>query len=225
MERQSTMSRASDPPESRATPTRLLDAAECLFSLSGFDGVPVRRITEKAGVPLGLLSYHFKSKEAVFEAVIARRAAKIAAVERPALERLVAGRYEPRDLVQNHANCYEEFSSSGDEGWTSYFRLIGQLRYVDRWLYLDEMYFLDTAKAYVSALRGLYPALPQTDAATAWMHVTCVTCSYFANAARLKALSHKAKPARANKASQFEDMVTFGANGLKAVLDAYAPQG
>ena len=91
------MSDALESPEWGATPTRLLDAAEALFAVSGFDAVSVRGITDKAGVPLGLLSYHFKSKEALFEAVIARRGVQIGAVERPSLARLVSASYRPRE--------------------------------------------------------------------------------------------------------------------------------
>ena len=59
-----------------ATRTRLsiLDAAERSFAESGFDGVSLRAITERAGVDLALANYHFGSKENLLHEVIARRA-------------------------------------------------------------------------------------------------------------------------------------------------------
>ena len=39
---------------------QLLDAAEELFAESGFDGVGVREIGQKAGVNSALINYHFR---------------------------------------------------------------------------------------------------------------------------------------------------------------------
>src|SRR5215469_579351 len=60
----------------RGDNTRLsiLDAAEQSFAHSGFDGVSLRTITERAGVDLALANYHFGSKENLLHEVIARRA-------------------------------------------------------------------------------------------------------------------------------------------------------
>src|SRR4029077_14304085 len=60
----------------RGDTTRLsiLDAAERSFTESGFDGVSLRTITERAGVDLALANYHFGTKENLLHEVIARRA-------------------------------------------------------------------------------------------------------------------------------------------------------
>ncbi|MCZ4304651.1 TetR family transcriptional regulator [Zoogloeaceae bacterium G21618-S1] len=52
--------------------TRLLDAAEHLFTEHGFAATSVRRITTEAEVPLAMVSYHFGSKKGLMEAVYAR---------------------------------------------------------------------------------------------------------------------------------------------------------
>jgi AcrR family transcriptional regulator len=54
------------------TKIRILDAAERLFAQQGLD-VPIRAITDEAGVNLAAVNYHFQSKEALVDAVIARR--------------------------------------------------------------------------------------------------------------------------------------------------------
>lgn len=59
------------------TKDRILDAAESLFSDRGFDGVSIRSIVRLAGVNTAAVHYHFGSKEALIEAVLARRAAPI----------------------------------------------------------------------------------------------------------------------------------------------------
>ena len=50
------------------TRTRILDAAEELFMLHGFEGTSMRLLTAKAGVNLAAVNYHFGSKDALIEA-------------------------------------------------------------------------------------------------------------------------------------------------------------
>ncbi len=57
----------------RSTKDKLLDAAEALFADEGIQATSLRRITEKAGTNLAAVNYHFRSKEALIEAVFARR--------------------------------------------------------------------------------------------------------------------------------------------------------
>ncbi|MCC6213210.1 MAG: TetR family transcriptional regulator [Burkholderiales bacterium] len=77
------------------TRTRILDAAEELFMLHGFEATSMRQLTAKAGVNLAAVNYHFGSKDALIEAVFRRRldvmnAARIAELDR--LEKEAAGR-------------------------------------------------------------------------------------------------------------------------------------
>ena len=55
------------------TKGRILDVAEHLFAELGLDRVSVRDITEKAGVNLGAINYHFGSKNELIAAVFERR--------------------------------------------------------------------------------------------------------------------------------------------------------
>src|SRR5512134_3507154 len=85
------------------TRTRILDAAEELFMLHGFEGTSMRHLTSRAGVNLAAVNYHFGSKHALIEAVFRRRldpmnAARIAELDRleksaaagaPAPERII----------------------------------------------------------------------------------------------------------------------------------------
>jgi AcrR family transcriptional regulator len=59
------------------TKDRILDAAEKLFALHGFDATPVRRIATEAGVNLAAINYHFQSKDALLHAVYERRAGPV----------------------------------------------------------------------------------------------------------------------------------------------------
>jgi AcrR family transcriptional regulator len=59
--------------EDGSTRGRILAAAEKLFSELGFDGVSLRKIAMDAGVPVGLVSYHFDGKSGVYRAIFESR--------------------------------------------------------------------------------------------------------------------------------------------------------
>lgn len=56
---------------------RILDAAEALFGDEGIRATSIRDITERAGVNLAAVNYHFKNKAGLVAAVLARRAEPI----------------------------------------------------------------------------------------------------------------------------------------------------
>src|SRR5919197_936282 len=68
-----------------STKERILDAAERLFANHGFEGASIRTIVEAAKVNLAAIHYHFRSKEALLEAVLTRR---ISLVNEARLQRL-----------------------------------------------------------------------------------------------------------------------------------------
>jgi AcrR family transcriptional regulator len=53
---------------------RIVAAAEELFARLSFDGVSLRNIAQQAGVPVGLVSYHFGGKLGVYQAIFEARA-------------------------------------------------------------------------------------------------------------------------------------------------------
>jgi AcrR family transcriptional regulator len=61
--------------------TRLVDAAAELAHRRGFRETSLADIAQKAGVPLGNVYYYFKSKDALAEALIARRLEEIRAAQ------------------------------------------------------------------------------------------------------------------------------------------------
>ncbi|WP_019638881.1 TetR/AcrR family transcriptional regulator [Paenibacillus fonticola] len=55
----------------------ILDAADELFALKGFDGTSTNDILEKVGIARGTLYHHFKSKEDIMDALIERYSARL----------------------------------------------------------------------------------------------------------------------------------------------------
>lgn len=59
-----------EPQKNKKTPTRILEAADKLFSQIGFDGVSVNDVAVEASVNKASVFYHFGNKEALFEQVL-----------------------------------------------------------------------------------------------------------------------------------------------------------
>jgi AcrR family transcriptional regulator len=82
--------------ETSPTAAALIRAARELFALHGYDGTSVRAITARARANLGAITYHFGSKQALHDAVIA-------SVMEPARERIIeaaAGPGTPLDRLE-----------------------------------------------------------------------------------------------------------------------------
>ncbi len=97
-------------PKSRysATAARILDVAEGLFVEFGLKATSLRLITQRAGVNLAAVNYHFRSKDALFGAVFARRFAPWAReclLELDALEARLAAR-QAASSVEEIVMCY-----------------------------------------------------------------------------------------------------------------------
>ena len=114
------------------TRERLLDAAEALFAEHGFDGASLRAITTRAGTNLAAANYHFRSKEALLDAVIDRR---IGPVNAQRLERLdalaaleeTAGRaVELEDLLEAFVGPALRLASD-PRGGETFMRLMGRM--------------------------------------------------------------------------------------------------
>lgn len=58
----------------------LLDAAERAFATHGYHGASIRDLAVDAGVRLGVVHYHFRSKEELFRAAVLRKQAAINAL-------------------------------------------------------------------------------------------------------------------------------------------------
>ncbi len=68
---------ASDETPTNPTALLLIDVAEELFALHGYNGTSVSDITAKANVNLGAVTYHFGAKENLLKAILLRGASKL----------------------------------------------------------------------------------------------------------------------------------------------------
>ena len=149
------------------TREKILNAAEVCFADNSYNSVSFREIALKADVALALAPYHFGSKEALFEAVIARRADIL---RRMRMERL-AKLQNPttQELLDAFMAPLFEMAGSGQPGWSEYLRVLGRLGDQGRWLDLFSRYFDDTARAFIAALHRALPHAEPEDLARAFV--------------------------------------------------------
>ena len=195
------------------TRAKILDAAEGLFGNRGFDAVSLRDITDKAEVTLALASYHFKTKEKLFEDVVARRAkvlcddrmTRLNALEAPDVEQIADAFMSP----------LFERASGHEAGWPDYFKVLGRLGESNQWLDVLEQNFNETAYAFITAL---CEALPGTDRAVitrSFMMMLNLMLSTVSQHGRIDQLSDGTLRATDMKAA-YGPLLTFSVAGFLA---------
>ncbi|HTP62017.1 MAG TPA: TetR/AcrR family transcriptional regulator [Burkholderiales bacterium] len=114
------------------TRTRILDAAEELFMLHGFEATSMRQLTAKAGANLAAVNYHFGSKDALIEAVFRRRldvmnAARIAELDRLEKQEKDGGRVPtPQQIIGAFVGASLRMIEDAKGGGRNFIRLLGR---------------------------------------------------------------------------------------------------
>lgn len=173
------------------TADRILDAAEALFAEGGYDAVSVRAITDRAGVRLNLLSYHFKSKEGLFEAVIDRRLHVLNTRRREILAAAEANGavLDVAALLDIFIRPYMDLAANGGEGWKSYTRMIAQICQSDRFSPLLEMHMQDTLTIFIDRFARVLPDAERGRLVQAFYFTIALMVSSFAGVGRIEALA------------------------------------
>lgn len=195
--------------------TIILDAAEMLFSEHGFDGVPVRSVANKAGVGLGIVTYHFPSKDKLFEDVVRRRADVVNDARRTALRTLAEPTLE--ELLAAFFGPYIDLIGSGDTGWLAYARLHAMLTQDPKWTVLAADVFGSVAKEMIDSMVIAEPGLTEEAAIRGYVFIIGCMVSVFADTGLANVLSG-GKLSTSDAASSFEPMVRFGAAGIRGLV-------
>src|SRR4051812_1421835 len=108
------------------TRTRILDAAEELFMLHGFEGTSMRLLTGKAGVNLAAVNYHFGSKDALIEAVFRRRLDPMNVARIAELDKLEAATAAPTPeaIIRAFITPGLRLMADGKDGGRNFTRLL-----------------------------------------------------------------------------------------------------
>jgi AcrR family transcriptional regulator len=202
------------------TRTRILDVAEELFMLHGFEGASMRLLTSQAGVNLAAINYHFGSKDALIEALFRRRLDPMNAARIDALDRLEAEGQAPaaaaiiRAFIGPSLRLMEDATGGG----RNFIRLLGRtyteptkpIRILIGQLYAPAM------QRYKAALQRALPDMPGEE--LVWrMHFMFGTLAYTLAATDTVQLIAGCKPEDRYDARLIEERLTaFLAAGLNA---------
>lgn len=172
------------------TRARIFDAAEQVFAAHGFDAATIRDIAALAEVQGALVHHHGGSKEALFAAVVARRAEALSDARTAALEALQAtGPITLRGVICCFTHPFLDRVLGGDPGWLAYGRLIAYVSADDRWRAIAGQHFDPTAKVFLTAFAQVLPGASQARLAAALVYMVSGMLSLCASRWRIDDLS------------------------------------
>jgi len=205
----------------RGDTTRLsiLDAAEYCFAESGFDGVSLRAITERAGVDLALVNYHFGTKENLLHEVIARRARVVHDERVRALElaRQQAGSRSPslEAIVTAFLAPMLRHLAGDDAGWRHYAGLVSQLDVLPKFTALASGVLDPTALHFINALRLALPKAREQSVYWGYMFLLGAMVQVMSATGRIERLS-RGLCRSDDVEGALRELVPFVSGGLRA---------
>lgn len=198
---------------------RILDVAEELFALHGYDGVTIRQIASGAQVDVALANYHFGKKLDLFYAVFNRRAQLLSDSRR---EVLLASQQnnEPQTLEQ----IIEAFllplkmaQQTGDPGWKNYLSLLAYVMTSPVWSeQLMGEVFDKRVGEFIAALKTALPKAKPEDLHWCYQYVSGALALTLAQTGRIDRLSN-GNCLSSDFDSAYERMIPFIAAGFRKV--------
>lgn len=210
--------------ESVARSERILDVAEELFALHGFDGVTLRQIAKDAGVDVALASYHFGRKRELFDAVFHRRAETVNKARHEALRAVqaVAGRAGPtvEQIIEAFLRPLEIAQETGDRGWRNYLALVAYVNNSPVWgREMMSQQFNQLVQEFIAALRKALPGSRPEDVYWCYHYLSGALTLTLADTGRIDELSH-GKCRSGDFRAAYDRMIPFIAAGFRAVCSA-----
>ncbi len=210
---------------SRKTPSakseRILDVAEELFALRGYDGVTLRQIANGAGVDVALASYHFGKKIDLFNAVFQRRAVELnesrlsalcacqdnSGKDGPSVEQIIEAFLRPLEIAQE----------TGDKGWTNYLALIAYINNSPYWgKRMMSKLFDKLVLEFIDALRKALPDARDEDLFWCYHNLSGALTLTLAQTGRIDTLSGGSCRSSDFRAA-YDHMIPFTAAGFRQV--------
>lgn len=196
---------------------RILDAAEFLYATN--TAASVREIAAAAKCQISSLTYHFGSKERLFEEVIARRAGSLCERRLAALDAALVASPPTTELVLNaYVQPFLKLFQSEDAGWKRYARLLTHVGQVPNWDALAEKYFNPTSRIFINSLCSLNPEVPRGKVARAFVFTTHLLTMTFSGTRRVEALSDGEIDAD-DLTGAYADLLVYCAGGTRKLWE------
>lgn len=208
-------------PNKQSKSEKILDAAEALFAVHGYDGVTMRSIASMAGVDVALASYHFGKKLDVFQRVFERRSEKLNESRLKALRvcQASAGENEPtvEQIIEAFLRPLETAQESSNTGWKNYLALVAYVNNSPVWgQKLMSTLFDDLVHEYIDALRKALPNATDEQLYWCYHNLSGALTLTFAQTSRIDKLS-KGKCRSDDFTAAYGNMIPFMSAGFKQV--------
>lgn len=200
---------------------RILDTAEELFALHGYDGVTLRQIANGAGVDVALASYHFGKKLDLFNAVFQRRAGQLNESRLDALRACQdkAGKRGPtvEQIIEAFLRPLEMAQQSGDQGLANYLALVAYINNSPYWgQRMMSKLFDKLVLEFIAALRVALPGARDEDLFWCYQYLSGALTLTLAKTGRIDQLSG-GKCLSSDFKSAYDHLIPFTAAGFREV--------
>lgn len=170
----------------------ILDAAEIVFGENGFHGATTRAIAECAQANAALIHYYFGSKEALYEAVIARRSGAINEERRTRLAELhAAGGVTLESVLDALLRPTISLGRDPGRGGVHYTRVLGHAASGtdERSHRVTSAYYDAIARTFIAEIAAVVPGLSREAAVRGYLNAIAVAISLMAPTGRVQDLS------------------------------------
>lgn len=198
--------------------SHILDAAEEVFGTHGFNGGHLRRIATVAGVSQALLHYHYSSKEALYQAVLERRAHAIQTARR---ERLAQAQSSPagaslEEVLKILLLPLDSLLSERRGRLRYYVQMLSEvaIRGDDRSVSIMKNLYDPTARMFIDAFVNSVPNLQHEDAVWAYLLATGARMQVHSPGERAQRLG---RGARCLPPSGYKLLLAFVADGIRGM--------
>ncbi len=194
------------------TKARILDAAEQVFAVGGFEGASIRDIAALAGVQVGLVHHHGGGKEELFHQTVARRADELARTRLDALEAARMGGLTLYKILDCFIRPYVTLAQTGGAHWIAYGRIVAHVSVDPRWRDIAVECFDPTAGIFIDEIARLYPKAERQEIAAGQIYSVAAMLAHLNTGWRVEALSPGAQEADLDK------LVRFCTAGVEAMV-------
>ncbi|MCR8922887.1 TetR family transcriptional regulator [Dasania sp. GY-MA-18] len=196
---------------------RILDVAEELFALHGFDGVTIRQISNRAKVDVALANYHFGKKLDLFHAVFDRRAELLSSSRRELLQASSGKKQTLEQIIEAFLLPLKMAQQTGDPGWKNYLALLANVMISPLWskAMMGKVYDI-RVEEFITALKGAFPKAKEEDIHWCYHYVSGALALTLAQTGRIDKLSG-GKCLSSDFDAAYERMIPFIAAGFREV--------
>lgn len=200
--------------------TQILDAAEELFSINGFDGASIRDIAKRCNVQLALVGYYFGPKMQLFEAVIRRRSANLVESRLAELEKArAASKDQPipiRKIVHAYVWPFFERVINGGPGWKNFAKLMAHTANTRRWQPIMGECYDGNSLVFTDEVKRTLPNCSELTVLSSFQFMIGAMLMVCAEAGRYEILPGGTKSTK-DLESIYADLVPFISAGFRAV--------